>query len=320
MALFNVRSLSSKTFILNDFILSANLDFMFLTESWLQMNDYSQLAELCPPQYDCFSQPRVSGRGGGLVSVYRKNFKCHQVRCDEFNSFEVLTLKVGGLQPIIFVIIYRPPKPPGGFLSELPEFLSTLVLNYDRIVLCGDFNIHVDDPNNVNATDFLNMATSFNFKQHVKGQTHNRGHTLDLVFTLGVSISSVELVDMTISDHRCIVFSCDSPVTHAASPSSVCCRIFNEQSVSKFCAFFQSQSQHLSDSNTNNLVDHFNHICLSSLNITAPLKVRPTSKASKQPWINDSIRSLKRECMESRAQMEKIQSPSPLPQSEGFIN
>ncbi|MGH4058720.1 hypothetical protein ACRE98_29585, partial [Klebsiella pneumoniae] len=141
--------------------------------------------------------------------------------------------------------------------------------------------------------------------QHVKGQTHKRGHTLDLVFTLGVSISSVELVDMTISDHRCIVFSCDSPVTHAASPSSVCSRIFNEQSVSKFCAFFQSQSQHLSDSNTNNLVDHFNHICLSSLNITAPLKVRPTSKASKQPWINDSIRSLKRECRKAERRWKK---------------
>ena len=73
----------------------------------------------------------------------------------------------------------------------------------------------------------------------------------------------------------------------------------------QFCAFFQSQSQHLSDSNTKNLVDHFNHICLSSLNITAPLKVRPTSKASKQPWINDSIRSLKRECRKAERRWKK---------------
>lgn len=49
MAIFNVRSLSSKTLILSDFISSTNLDFMFLTESWLKSNGHSQLVELCLP-------------------------------------------------------------------------------------------------------------------------------------------------------------------------------------------------------------------------------------------------------------------------------
>ncbi len=44
----------------------------------------------------------------------------------EFASFEVLTFKLGGLYPIIFLIIYHPPKPTGRFLAELPEFLSTI--------------------------------------------------------------------------------------------------------------------------------------------------------------------------------------------------
>jgi hypothetical protein len=162
MALLNVRSLSNKTFILNDFIFSAELDFMFLTcfESWLQPGDHCKLIELCPPDFDCISQPRVFGRGGGLVTVYKKQHKCTQIPWNVFSSFEVLLLKLGGPNPVILATFYRPPKPAGPFLSELSEFLSSLVLNHDRIVLCGDFNIHVDDLSNTLATDFLSITKS----------------------------------------------------------------------------------------------------------------------------------------------------------------
>ncbi len=65
------------------------------------------------------------------------------------------------------------PKSTSSFLAELPEFLFALVLKYDRIVLSGDFNIHVDGSSNLHTADFLNITTSFNFKQYVCGQTHN---------------------------------------------------------------------------------------------------------------------------------------------------
>ena len=49
-ALFNARSLSNKTFILNDLITSHNLDFLILTEKWLKTGDCCHLIELCPPE------------------------------------------------------------------------------------------------------------------------------------------------------------------------------------------------------------------------------------------------------------------------------
>ena len=42
---------------------------MLITESWLKMNDNSQLVELCPPQYECYNKPRACGCGGGLVCL-----------------------------------------------------------------------------------------------------------------------------------------------------------------------------------------------------------------------------------------------------------
>ncbi len=39
MALLNARSVLNKTFLLNDFFLSNNLDFLFITETWLTADD-----------------------------------------------------------------------------------------------------------------------------------------------------------------------------------------------------------------------------------------------------------------------------------------
>lgn len=73
----------------------------------------------------------VRGRGG----VYMKTLTCYQVPCDKISSFEALTFKLGGPYTILFAIICRPAT--GCFLAELQDFLSILVLNYDRVVLCG---------------------------------------------------------------------------------------------------------------------------------------------------------------------------------------
>ncbi len=48
MALVNARSLSNKTFILNDFFTSHAMDFLFVTEIWLKNGEISSLGELSP--------------------------------------------------------------------------------------------------------------------------------------------------------------------------------------------------------------------------------------------------------------------------------
>lgn len=57
LPLLNARSLASKTFILNDFFTSCDLDFMFLTETWIQIGESVQFSELLPPDCVYFSSP-----------------------------------------------------------------------------------------------------------------------------------------------------------------------------------------------------------------------------------------------------------------------
>lgn len=74
-ALFNVRSLSNKAPLISDFISDSKLDFLCLTETWQQPDDYLHLNQAIPPEFVYICKPRASGRGEGLALLYRENLK-----------------------------------------------------------------------------------------------------------------------------------------------------------------------------------------------------------------------------------------------------
>ncbi len=100
-------------------------------------------------------------------------------------------------------MIYRPPNINGDFIQEFSEFLSVIVPSFDNILIFGDFNIHVCCPSKPLVREFLNLLESFDFLQCVSGPTHERGHTLDLILSLGFSVSRVKIADTVFSDHNC---------------------------------------------------------------------------------------------------------------------
>ena len=89
MALINARSVCKKTFILRDSFVSHDLDFLFITDTWMKCGDNMALTELCPMHCDFVSAPRMSSQGGGLAAVLSKQFICCSVDIGEFNAFEV---------------------------------------------------------------------------------------------------------------------------------------------------------------------------------------------------------------------------------------
>lgn len=70
-------------------------------------------------------------------------------------------------------------------------FFLSFILKLTRIVIVGDFNMHIDDVSDKFATDFINITESFNLIQYVTSPTPIRRHTLDLVFSFGLNIGSV---------------------------------------------------------------------------------------------------------------------------------
>lgn len=206
MALLNARSVTNKTFLINDLFTSKVLDFLFLTETWQQNMEYSHLNELCPTGCSYISSPRLTGRGGGLAVVFKNRFACRLVNSESYHSFEYQVTKAGRLNPFYCILIYRPPGPPGQFLLDFNDLLSS-VIKLDRVLIIGDFNFHIDDVTSKIASDFLEITETFNFVQHVSGPTHIAGHTLDLVFSHGLTTENICLEDFHASDHKCVLFN-----------------------------------------------------------------------------------------------------------------
>jgi len=90
--------------------------------------------------------------------------------------FLVLVVLLGVFRPEIQAL-------SEAFFDELSAVLKRLSTYNCPIVVCGDFNVHVDQPEDVNAVRLEQLLQSFDCRQHVTEPTHVNGHTLDLVIT-----------------------------------------------------------------------------------------------------------------------------------------
>ena len=68
---FNAHSVCNKTTRISDLIVESNADIVFITETWLTgKGDEVIKADLRPPGYKLHSNPRCTGRGGGVCVIY----------------------------------------------------------------------------------------------------------------------------------------------------------------------------------------------------------------------------------------------------------
>jgi hypothetical protein len=88
------------------------------------------------------------------------------------------------------------------FFDQITAVLEQpLSLRYP-VVLCGDFNIHMDDPDDSVANRFHELLESFDCIKHIAQPIHTAGHILDFV-------SAHTNVGEMVSDHGLITFKLD---------------------------------------------------------------------------------------------------------------
>ena len=61
--------------------------------------------------------------------------------------------------------------------------LASSLFTPHEFIITGDFNIHLDNPADTLAAQFLSLLSSFNLSQHVHFPTHDKNHIFDLVIT-----------------------------------------------------------------------------------------------------------------------------------------
>ena len=100
------------------------------------------------------------------------------------------------------------------FLREFSDYLESFVLSKEQILIAGDFNIHVDDPRNVDAVTFLDVLESFGLQQHVKQPTH-----IDLIISRYSDnlLKSAPVTDFFVSDHTSLECNLASCISYSAA-------------------------------------------------------------------------------------------------------
>ena len=307
MALFNVRSLSKKTFLVNDIIDEHNLSCMFLTETWLNENGSASLIEASPPNYSFLESHRNGKRGGGTATIFKDALRGTNISFGEFASFEYHAILLKCQPQIIAVTIYRPPKYCPNFYDEFAEFLSIIHMQYDKCLITGDFNLHIDDKTDKISMDFMDLLDSMDFVQHISGPTHYRGHTLDLVITKGLITTVQSVRFLTLSDHFCIFFTVKVNKLEQKKDRFIRKRYLTPQVATNFRALMTTEDaknpkESASDSD---LVTTFISKAKTALDSLAPIHLKKVKEKSKAPWFNSDLDELKKACRRAERRWRK---------------
>ncbi|KAA0724041.1 putative RNA-directed DNA polymerase from transposon X-element [Triplophysa tibetana] len=323
--LLNIRSLNPKAVIVNEMITENSFDILCLTETWLKPNDYFGLNESTPPSYGYIHEPRPVGRGGGVAAIFRDYLTVTRRTMHTFKSFEMLALNITvpnkskkSLVSLTLVIVYRPPGPYTNFLIEFADFLSDLLVNVDKVLIVGDFNIHVDSPNDPLAVVFKELLDSCGVTQYINRPTHRLNHTLDLIISHGADLTNIDIIPQSddVSDHYLITctlrtaeISCISRYRQGRTITSTTKDSFvkNLPDLTPLITF-PTNIESLDDMTSN-----MGTIFSNTLEAVAPMKSKRINEKIIAPWYNNTTRALKREtrklerkCKQTQLEVFKI--------------
>ncbi len=191
--LLNVQSINNKSVTICDLIEDDNFDIMALTETWHAQSSDLPLRNAAPPGYSIIDAPRphmsdyTGANHGGIAIVHRSTIASRLIALPFYvTTFETLICSLRTpLTNLMFVVVYRPASQPitNKFFDDLTSLLEVTAMYKSKTVICGDFNVHIDDSNDSNALQLLDLLEAFGLTQHINGSTHMFGHTLDLVIT-----------------------------------------------------------------------------------------------------------------------------------------
>ena len=120
-------------------------------------------------QHRLLKQPRKGKTGGGLCVIVRDTYTTKK-RSHCYDTFECLEVIISsaGQDTLTLIVIYRPPargQNSAIFFAEFSKLLESVNLVNSKLIICGDFNIHVDNSQDANARMLKDILESGGLKK-----------------------------------------------------------------------------------------------------------------------------------------------------------
>ncbi len=299
----NIRSINNKALLIDDMIVDHGMDILGLCETWLKPIEVLPLVEATPPNYSNSHIARASKAGGGVGIIFNPSLGLVHDHRHKLSSCEILSMRPSattGLGSFYSVMLYHPPGPYSSFLDEFSDFLSDLVTHTDNIIIFGDFNIRVNHKTDPLTKAFTSLIDTFGFVQLVHEQTHSNGNTLNLVLTCGINISDLSVLSYpsTLSDHCLIKFRIDLSHQRPNHTDTFSSRRIDDSTTDKLAALLPVSLASLPEQSVSldDLTNGFNSILSTTLDSSAPLRIKTRRSRKPSPWFNVTTRAQKRVC------------------------
>lgn len=235
--------------------------------------------------------------------MFNNSLQCKQMSYGNFDCFEYVALQLKSspkASKAIFLNIYRPPKYCATFFDDFVELLSTVCIEFDYVVIAGDFNIHVDDHQDRGTEELYCVLDNY-----VTEPTHNKGHTLDLIISKGLNISKVVVTDVALSDRSCVSFE-STIFMHKNVQTEVITKWHITENTSEIFAHTFSAIPSGSWVSVNDLVDNFNSKIANVIDTIAPVRVKAVTGKKRAPWRKATlVRMEKRKCRKAERRWRK---------------
>ncbi len=202
---------------------------------------------------------------------------------------------------LVLVTVYRPPRPYTDFLKEFADFLSDLLVNVDKALIEGDFNIHVDNTNDAIGLAFTDLINSFGVKQNVTGLTHRFNNTLDLITSHGIDLTDIDIIPQIddVTDHFLVSCMLHMNDFNYMAPRYRPGRTIVPATKDRFTNNLPDLSQLLyvpiTTDELDRITSNMGTIFSNKLETVAPIKLKKVREKRAAPWYNSYTHSLKKE-------------------------
>ena len=188
-------------------------DVIFLTETWLTSEKNHITAQIKEYGYlplHKIRKNREKDRGGGIGILVESNISGKQLVSKDYHSFEhnVVKIALNNNNKMTLITVYRLQfVPVAEFIEEFEELLEKYTMHSEDFVIAGDVNLHMETDESP-AKKFDEMLERCDLTQNVKGPTHVKGHTIDVVISPNREsyINDIYLRRLDLSHHFLIEF------------------------------------------------------------------------------------------------------------------